>query len=72
MTVWNYVLETLKISNFKYFQTVRQKSQIHSFCFWENLQRANLLTILSGFYKIDSFKHDKMYLDHPSVQCAAE
>jgi hypothetical protein len=38
----------ISISSFKYFRTVKQKNkQIHSFGLWENLRRANLLTVLS-------------------------
>ena len=38
----------IKISIFKYFQNVKQKKQIGSFGFGENLLRANLLTVKSN------------------------
>ena len=41
----------IKISSFKYFRTVKQKTkQICSFIFWENLWRTNLLSVLSDLY----------------------
>jgi hypothetical protein len=46
-TVRKYLKLEILIASFKYFQTVKQKNQIGSFGFWENLWRANLLTVLS-------------------------
>ena len=44
MTIWKYLKLEIEI---KYFWTVKEKTQIRSFSFWENLRRANLLTVLS-------------------------
>ena len=50
MTAWKYLKLEIGTSSFKYFRTVKQKNQIGSFTFWENLRRANLLTVLSDLY----------------------
>ena len=47
MAVRKYLKLQIETSSFKYFRTVKQKKQIGSFGFWENLRRANLLTVLS-------------------------
>ena len=47
MTVRKYLKLEIETSSFKYFRSVKQKNQIGSFGFWENLRRANLLTVLS-------------------------
>ena len=52
MTVRKYLKLEISISSFKYFRTVKQKKQIGSFGFWENLRRANLLTVLSDLQQI--------------------
>ena len=40
----------VSISSFMYFRTVTAKKQIRSYVFWENLWRANLLSVLSDLY----------------------
>ena len=52
MTVPKYLNLEISIASFKYFRTVfkAKKKQICLFGFWENLRRANLLTVLSDLY----------------------
>ena len=50
LIVRNYLKLEISISSFKYFRTVKQKNQIRLFGCWENLRRANLLTVVSNLY----------------------
>ena len=52
----NTIKLEILIANFKYFQSVKQKNQIGSFGFWENLQRANLLMVLFDLYLVLFYK----------------
>ena len=61
----------IEISSFKYFRTVKQKKQIRSFVFWENLWCANLLSVLSDLQWL--LRHQRNYqvgFNHAAINTA--